>query len=213
MVNIEQTLSAPSDLKAVWKTYAYWAFWVSIAFFTVYPLGNWLTSLRADPYHLYFSAELNIPFIPEFFWIYMSLYLLFILPPLFLTVSQLVVLGKRIIAGTVISAFVFLLFPAQLGFERIVPEGFYAQMFSNIYAIDLPHNMAPSLHIVYSTFILLAVAQSSTKILVRSTAYGWLLLMILSTLLVHQHHLIDIVSALAVVWFVSKKWIKGEENV
>jgi len=201
------------DLQAVWKTYAYWAFWVGVAFFSVYPSCNWITSQRADVYRLYFDAELAIPFVPEFFWLYMSLYLLFLLPPFFLGVSQLVFLGKRIIAGTLISGLVFLLLPSRLGFERIVPEGFYGGVFGNLFALDLPHNMAPSLHIVYSAFILLAIYASSHRKVVRISVLLWIALIALSTLMVHQHHLIDIISATGIVVFVNFKLIKGESDV
>ncbi len=200
-------------LQGVWKTYGYWAFWVGVAFFSVYPLCNWLTSQREDVYRLYWDAELAIPFVPEFFWFYMSLYLLFLLPPFYLGVSQLVLLGKRIIAGTLISGLLFLLLPSRLGFERIAPEGLYRELFSNLFALDMPHNMAPSLHIVYSAFILLAVYGSSQRKTVRVSVLAWLVLIALSTLMVHQHHLIDILSAFIIVLLVNSTLIKGESDV
>lgn len=187
------------DLRAVWKTYAYWAFWVGVAFFAIYPTCNWISSQRSDIYKLYFEVELAIPFIPEFLWFYMSMYLLFFLPPFFLNVSELVVLGKRIILGTIISGVIFLLFPATLGFERIVPNGIYGELFSNIFTLDLPYNMAPSLHIVYSALILWGIYFSSSNKMVHLIALLWILLISLSTLLVHQHHIMDIVLAIMVI--------------
>jgi hypothetical protein len=201
------------NTKAIWKTYGYWAFLVAIVFFSVYPLCNWITSQRLNVYHLYLSEELSMPFIPSFFWIYMSLYLLFIIPPFFLGVLQLEILGKRIVLGTLISGIIFLIFPTQLGFERIVPEGFYAKLFTNIFALDLPHNMAPSLHVVYSSFILLAIYKSSSKKIVHIITGLWLVLIMASTIFVHQHHLIDIVLAIAITLLVSSIFIKGEKNV
>jgi membrane-associated phospholipid phosphatase len=201
------------DTKTIWKTYGYWAFWVGIAFFSVYPFCNWLSAQRANVYHLYLNTELSIPFVPDFIWPYMSLYLLFILPPFFLGVSQLELLGKRIILGTLISGGIFLLFPSQLGFERVIPNGFYGEIFTNIFSLDLPHNMAPSLHVVYSAFILLAVLESSSKKSVRMIMLLWLLLIMISTLLVHQHHILDIVSAMVIMFLVTSTFIKGEKNV
>lgn len=200
-------------LAAIWKTYAYWAFWVGVAFFSIYPTCNWLTSQRDDISFLYFDQELMIPFVPEFFWVYMSMYLLFFLPPFFLRVSQLEVLGKRIIIGTLISAVIFLLFPSQLGFERVIPEGFYYDLYSQIFTLDLPYNMAPSLHIVYSGFILFAVYSAVESKSVRIFAILWLLFIALSTLLVHQHHMIDIVLALFLIGVINYKVIKGGKNV
>jgi hypothetical protein len=189
------------DLKAIWKTYAYWAGWVGIAFFSIYPACNWITAQREHLYHIYFRAELGIPFVPEFFWIYISMYLLFLFPPLFLTVSQLQKLGKRIVLGTVISGVIFLLFPSELGFVRSVPEGFYGALFAQMFALDLPHNMVPSLHIVYSGLIILTIYRASAILWVRIGAIVWLGLIAFSTLLVHQHHSADIIVALIVIWF------------
>ena len=201
------------DASTVWKTYIYWAFWVGVAFFALYPSCNWLSSQRSDIHRLYFDKELSIPFVPEFIWAYISMYLLFFLPPFFLNTSQLRVLGKRIIVGTIISAVVFLLFPSRLGFERISPDGFYGEIFVRIFSIDLPYNMAPSLHIVYSSFILLSIYNAVKSKAIRLGAILWLTLISLSTLLVHQHHIVDIILALLLTEFVSLKLIKGEKNV
>ncbi len=209
----ESVIAQAYDLRAVWKTYAYWAFWVGVAFFFVYPLCNWISLQRGDVYQLYLQMELGIPLIPEFLWAYLSMYVLFLLPPLFLSVTELVLLGKRIITGTMISGAIFLLFPSQLGFKRVVPEGFYGDFFNQIFTLDLPYNMAPSLHIVYSGLILLAVYGASKVKLVRMFAIVWLTLIALSTLFVHQHHVIDIVSAMLIIGIINGKIIRGETNV
>lgn len=199
--------------REIWKTYGYWAFWVGVAFFFVYPLCNWISSERSEVFHLYLSSELNIPLIPEFIWVYLSMYVLFFLPPLFLNVSELEVLGKRIITGTIISGIIFLLFPSQLGFQRVVPEGFYSDFFTQIFTLDLPYNMAPSLHIVYSGLILFSIYNTVKVKLIRLFLIIWLLLIVLSTLFVHQHHLIDIISAMIIIGMINQKINKGETNV
>ena len=187
--------------KEVWKTYGYWAFWVGVAFFTIYPLCNYFTSTRGEVFKLFIDFELQIPFIAWFFWFYISLYLLFLLPPFFLNKEELVILGKRVIAGTILSGIIFLIIPTKLGFERVIPEGFYKPLFSNIFSLDLPHNMAPSLHIVYSAFILLAISQKS---IYKKFFWLWLFLISISTLLVHQHHIIDIILAFLIIYIFTK---------
>ena len=200
------------NLRDVWRTYAFWSLWVGIAFFGVYPTCNYLSAQRADIHHFYLPQELDIPFVPEFFWVYVSMYVLFLFPPFFLSAGQLVTLGKRIIVGTFISAVLFLLFPSTLGFERVMPEGFYAPIYARIFSVDLPYNMAPSLHVVYTAFILLAIRAASQKRAVRAMSLLWLAMIVLSTLLVHQHHLIDVLSALTIVWLVTHKLVKRSEN-
>ena len=213
VLDINEEIENTNSIKNIWKTYGYWAFWVGVAFFSVYPTCNWLTSERTEVYQLFFITELNIPFVPLFYWFYVSLYLLFFLPPFFLDVPRLKVLGKRIIIATIISGVIFILFPASLGFERVSPEGFYGQLFDTLFTLDLPHNMMPSLHVVYSALIIFAVMGSSKRRSIQGFALMWLVCICISTLLVHQHHLIDIVSAFALVWVVSKILIKGKTDV
>lgn len=181
------------------KTYIYWAFLVGVTFFSIYPLCNWITSKRSDVLHIYFDNELLIPLVPEFIWVYLSLYVVFFLPPFFLSVLQLEKLGKEIILGTILSAVIYLLFPMTLGFERIVPEVQYKILFQNIFFLDLPYNMAPSLHIVYSGFILVSIFKVLISVLLKTLIVIWFVLICFSTLLVHQHHIIDIILGLIVV--------------
>ena len=195
-----------------WKTYAYWAVWVGIAFFSVYPTCNWLTSLRGSYVDLYFSAELDVPFIPEFMLVYLSMYVLFAMPPFFLQVVALQRLGKQLIAGTLLSGLVFLLVPTRLGFDRQVPDSeLFAPLYSGMFEVDMPHNMVPSLHVVFSALILLSLVDAGTSMRQRALWYAWLIAICASTLLVHQHHLIDVVAGLAMALLL-RHVIGGEKN-
>ncbi len=123
------------------------------------------------------------------------MYLLFIVPILFLDQTRLIPLGKRLIIATVITGVIFLLFPSQLGFERVVPElPVFRSIFNVIFSIDLPYNIAPSLHVIFSSSIL------RTKIVWQV----WLIVICVSTVLVHQHYIVDIVSALLIVWIIRR---------
>jgi membrane-associated phospholipid phosphatase len=201
------------DKTLVWKTYAIWATWVGITFMTIYPTCNWLTANRVTTYHLYIHAELGIPFIPGFFWVYMSLYLLFLMPPFFLNVEQLKRLGKQLILATLFSAIIFLLLPAELGFKRIIPKNeFYASLYSDMFHIDLPHNLVPSLHVIFSALILLSLLDAKGSTIQKTIWWGWLILICLSTLLVHQHHILDVSTGLLVAIGFRKYYNKGEDH-
>src|SRR5579863_3143096 len=76
------------------RVYAYWAGLAGVAFFAVYPTLNWLTSLRSNRFHLYISSELGIPFVPQFIWAYLSMYVLFLLPVFLLPAPRMPALGK-----------------------------------------------------------------------------------------------------------------------
>jgi membrane-associated phospholipid phosphatase len=190
------------EAHTVWKTYGIWAFWVGVAFFGVYPACNWITARRSTTISLYLDAELGIPFVPESIWVYLSMYALFLAPPLVLGVPELRALGKRLVAATLACGVAFLLIPAKLGFERVTPDDpFYGALYTNMFAIDLPHNMAPSLHVVFSALIVFAVVAASTRRAARVLLLAWLALLAASTLLTHQHHLVDVATGLAVAAF------------
>ncbi|MEW7986108.1 MAG: phosphatase PAP2 family protein [Candidatus Thiodiazotropha sp.] len=176
-----------------------WAFWVGIAFFSVYPTCNWLTAQRNETYQLYLKSELDIPLVQEFFWVYMSMYGLFLLPPFVLNTEQLKRLGKQLVAVTILSGILFLLIPTQLGFVRVEPQDlFYQGLFGQLFAIDLPHNLVPSLHVVFSAAIALALLEGINRSHIKLVLWIWLVLLCLSTLLVHQHHLLDVFSGLLI---------------
>jgi len=195
------------------KTYSIWAFIVGITFFSIYPVCNWISSKRSDVSQLYFSFELKIPFIPEFIFVYLSMYILFFLPPFFLNENQLKVLAKQIIIATLVSGIFFLLFPSQLGYERIIPNDYLGSIFNRVFSLDLPYNMVPSLHVVYSGFILLSIFDSINIKSLRVLLITWLGMIILSTLLVHQHHIIDIIVALAIIFVIKYKFKQRNTNV
>lgn len=195
----------------VWRTYGLWAFWVAVAFFTIYPTCNWITSNRTIAFSLYLDSELDIPFIPQFVWIYLSMYVLFLTPPFYLNVSQLKVLGKQLVLSTIVSGCLFLLVPAKLGFARTLPDDpLYRQVFADMFAVDLPHNMVPALHVVFSALILFAILEGSQAAQLKLLWWSWLIVICVSTILVHQHHLIDVVSGLMVATMVSRAIKKGE---
>jgi membrane-associated phospholipid phosphatase len=81
-----------------------------------------------------------------------------------------------------------------------------------MFAVDMPHNMVPSLHVVFSALILLALTGATTSESYRLFWYGWLLVICASTMLVHQHHLIDVIAGLALAFLLRKRIIKREQD-
>lgn len=188
------------------RTYLFWSFWIGVSFFGVYPTMNWITSLRGAPLHLYVRQELAIPFVPQFLWPYLSMYLLFLLPLFFVPTERMPALGKQLIAGSLVSAALFLLIPAELGFVRQLPRHApYAAMYASVFNIDRPYNLVPSLHVIFSCAIALACIDFARGA-VRVALYGWLVVIVASTVFVHQHHLLDLASAFVVVFFLRRRF-------
>ena len=127
------------------------------------------------------------------------MYGLFLMPPFVLKPPQLKRLGKQLVVVTVLSGILFLLVPTQLGFSRVEPmDPFYQGLFAQLFTIDLPHNLVPSLHVIFSAVIVIAVLEGIGHAGIKLALWSWLGLLCLSTLLVHPHHLLDVFAGLLI---------------
>jgi membrane-associated phospholipid phosphatase len=188
-------------------TYLTHAAIIGVLFVIGYGGANWLAGQRDSPARVYWDGELEIPFIPQMIWVYLSINLLFLLPVFCLRTAELHLLGRRMIAATLIAVAVFVAMPTALGFARPGQPGDASIALELLYALDQPFNCMPSLHVAYSTLIILAVGRGNRPGL-KLLFGGWLALITASTLLIHQHHLIDIAAAhlmIGVIHFVSRK--------
>jgi hypothetical protein len=164
--------------------------------------ANWLASQQGLHHRFYWDAELTIPLVPQAIWVYLSINLVFLLPVFRLDSAEMHWLGQRMIAATVIATFFFLVMPTTIGFPRLdVSDGSYPA-FALLYMLDQPYNCVPSLHVAYSALIMLAVARRAGAAL-RLGLGAWFLAIVTSTLLTHQHHLIDAAAALLLVALLS----------
>lgn len=147
--------------------------------------------------HLYAKWELSIPFWPMMIVPYLSVYLLHA-ATFFVCRSarELMVLSLRLMAAVTVSGIFFVLWPLRNGFNRPVVEGTFAPLFRLLESADAPFNMAPSLHVT-TTVILAATISTHTRGTVRAIILAWCATIVASTLLVWQHHLIDVISGLA----------------
>jgi len=124
---------------------------------------------------------------------------LFLLPLFLLPASHIPALGKQLIVGTLASGVIFLILPTDLGFARVVPlDAVYANFYTTIFGLDGPHNLVPSLHVVWSSAIILACVDV-TRQPSRTVLYVWLAVIVMSTILVHQHHIADVFAAALLV--------------
>lgn len=166
-----------------------------IFFAVVYGGCNWLTAQRSDVGHYYFWWELNIPFIPSMIWVYQSVYFLFFAPMFLFSYQQVSAINRAFGWVTVIGGVCFLVFPGIAGFARVdftaVP-GIQAWVFRTLYHADNVHNVMPSLHVAYCSLVILALNKNIASQKTRAIFWCWLAAIVSSTVLVHQHHLIDL---------------------
>jgi hypothetical protein len=178
-----------------------WAAGLLALFVSIYGTTNWIASWRADRLRLWLAWELEIPFVPWMVWPYLSLFAAFLLPMFALDAPAIRVLCRRLATATILSGICFLLVPGELGFERpsLVPGHELAYRY--IHVLDLPHNLAPSLHVSWSFILLLALRGASPGWL-RRLLELWLVLLITSVLFTHQHHVLDVAGGMLVALMV-----------
>jgi membrane-associated phospholipid phosphatase len=176
---------------------------VTAWFAVVFTATNSFTASRTTRVRVHLDAELQIPLIPAFTIFYMSIYLLFAAAPFVLrTRREIVRLAIAQSLAIFIAGIFFLLIPAPLAYAPPTDLGVWQNLFQFADNLNLDYNLVPSLHVALSFVCIGFFAQHASvsgKVLLRS--WGWLIAA--STILTHQHHLLDAVTgwllALAVV--------------
>lgn len=169
----------------------------SLAFFPIYLGCAAITAARGSPLHLYAQWELSIPFWPFMVVPYLSMFLLFLMPPLQLDAGELRDLVRRLLIATLIGGLMFLCLPAQVGFADRTDAGIWQPLYDGIYRLDNRVNTVPSFHVIYTASILLAFMAVATAPL-RWLYLTWLTIVCASTVLTHRHHLLDVAAGLAI---------------
>jgi len=170
---------------------------LSLLFCVVYGPTNYLASGREGVASCFCWWEKYIPFVPLLIVPYMSINLFFVTAPfLCRTDRERRALEKRIAFAILAAGAVFLVLPLRFAFERPVAGGAIGALFNYFREFDHPFNQCPSLHITF-TVILAAVYWRRTKGLLRLAIAGWFGLIMLSPVLTHQHHVVDVLGGLA----------------
>lgn len=173
---------------------------VSAWWLLVYHGANYLTGFLPYRVRLHLDAELNIPFAPVSVFGYMSLYPLFWMSPFVLrTRQQLRRLAWTLAAITLVAGISFLLFPADPHFRTPPDWGAWADLIRVAKDLTLEHNFAPSLH-VGLTVTCITIYARRASIGGQAALWAWSMLVALSTLFLHQHYLIDVVTGYALGW-------------
>lgn len=179
-----------------------------VLFVAIYGSTNWITSLRNDRLRLWFEWELAIPPIPWMAWPYLSLVAAFFMPMFTLGKAEIDALCRRLATATMVSGVCFLLVPAELGFARQAWVAEREITFRLIHTLDLPHNLMPSLRVSWSLILLITLLATCTPA-VRRLFELWLVLVLASVVLTHQHHVLDVLGGILVA-FVCFVTVRGD---
>ena len=166
----------------------------AVWFAFVYGGCDWLTAHRKLRVPIHLPIELSIPLIPGAVVVYMSIYVLFLAGPF-------IVRERRDFAGlicalalaTLIGGGGFLLVPSRAAFAPPGDLGIWANLFNFADRLNLDYNMVPSLHVALSVSCIAAFARRASPA-GRVLLWLWAVAIAISTLLTHQHHVVDAVS-------------------
>jgi membrane-associated phospholipid phosphatase len=165
----------------------------------IYCGADWLTGLRPDRVRVHFDAELAMPFAPASILIYVSLEVVFLAAPFVLrTRRELNALAACLFVVTAIAGVGFVLIPAELGYPPVDP-GEWSTLFAVVRRLALRHNLVPSLHVAMGCACLAAYG-TRCGVLGKSLLTAWAIAIMASTLLTHQHHLLDVATGLILAW-------------
>ncbi len=165
-------------------------------FLLVYGGMDRLTAHRTFRVPVHLPAELRLPLVPWMTVFYMSLYGLFLLAPFVLRTRREFRAAVATLAVAIALAGVgFLLFPAQLAFAPAREDqlGPWAGLYHLADDLNLTYNLLPSLHVAFAV-ICVAIFSPHASRPVRALLWSWAFLIAVSTVLTHQHHILDAVA-------------------
>ena len=168
----------------------------AIWFVIVYSGADLLTARRGFRLPVHFTAELRIPFVPAMTVFYMSLYLLFLMAPFILRTRREFRAAVLAMASAIfVSGIAFLLFPAELAFAPPAEGdlGIWAGLYHVADRLNLTYNLLPSLHVAFAV-VCVAFFSPHAPRPVKALLWLWAALIAASTVLIHQHHVLDVVA-------------------
>jgi len=160
----------------------------------LYGYTNHIAQFAPIKYDFSFAWEKNTPLIPWMILPYVSLNIMTFVPAFYLCPSEIRHLGRVMGIATMTAALIFYFFPAPQIQTRPDYVPYWNFLFQLVFSLDNVNNTLPSLHITYSTQLLLALWPKLKRF--RFFYLLWFILVSLSVLFTWQHQLMDIVTGL-----------------
>jgi len=172
-------------------------------FLLVYGGCNWFTQQHDHRVRLHLDAELTLPLVPAMSLVYLSMNVLLWMAPFVLPSRRQLFALAMALAGTILAAApFFLLFPAMDAFPTPDAEALsiWALPFGLARAMALEHNFFPSLHIALTVVAAAAYTHGGRSRLARVVWWSWAGAIAVSTILTHQHYLVDVPAGVLLGW-------------
>lgn len=187
-----------------WNAFFLYTTQLTILWIVVYGGTCYITSLHQFRMPLHLDADLRMPFVPGAAVIYLSLFPMLWLSPFVLrTRAQLKSFCRSLQLIFLICGAGFLLFPSEEVRRYEFTSGISGQVFEFADWINLSYNNLPSLHVGLAV-LCASVYSRSAPFRIAFWLWAWAAAIWISTLLTHQHYLIDTVAGAAVGYAVSQ---------
>lgn len=165
----------------------------AVLFHSVYSLASLAGSGRTRP-AFYFDWELSLPFVPAAALIYLSVGFVLALAPFVLrTRREFVPFFVMLTAEVLIAGLIFLIAPVEQGFAERVSG---SALFRIADTLNLEYNEIPSLHAAFAITAALVFGRRC-GLLGKSLFWIWAAAVLVSALLMHEHHVLDLVAGAA----------------
>lgn len=202
MLKREAWIQWPS--RQCWLAFVHYGALLTILWIVIYGGANWVTSLHPYRFRLHFDAELYMPFHPAAAVVYLSLFPMLWLSPFVLqTEERLKSFAKALAWLFLLCGLGFLLLPSEEVRVHETATNFFGQVFTFADWINLRYNYLPSLHVgmaVLCAYVYVDSAPPKLALLL----WGWAAVISLSTLITHQHYVVDVLAGGALGYLIAK---------
>lgn len=170
---------------------------IAVEFAVVFYGADWLTARHSLRIRAYADAELAIPLLPVMVVPYMTMYVIFLFAPFVLrSTADLKRFAGALARVIAIAGVAFVLLPAEPGFAPVSTAGSIWHPWLQLAAtLSRKYDLVPSLHVALFT-VCAGTYASRAPPRVRGLLGTWLAIVAASTVLTHQHHLLDVATGL-----------------
>ena len=173
-----------------------YAAFVGLVFCIFYGGASFLSSKLQTSKAFIFSWEKDIPFCPGWSLVYLTVTpLVWLALFIFKQMSELKQMGKAIMIQVIIGAFFFLLWPLPPFDSPLEVSGWAGIPYRFADELNLNFNKFPSLHVALS-FTSAYFYGRATGLIYSVIFYIWAILIALSTLMIHEHYVVDVIGGI-----------------
>ena len=177
--------------------YKHWIiFFIMVAVMLLYRFTN---RPIGEVRNLTMAYDLRIPLVKEFIVIYNSWYpfvLGIILTFMAKEKTLFVESAMAVILGNIMALLTFILFQTIVPRPSITGSDIFSKLILMTYGVDNPYNGFPSLHVIVTVIVVIAMFRSKKKRVYKVASLLFGILILLSTLFVKQHVLLDVFSGI-----------------